>query len=87
MFFMLPKNTAKQLQLRDPSGSRAPMPKLVFVKKKILLNAQTFSLSLYLGYEPIYWQRGRCQPELGFLLLDLGVLSKFYLDFDHLLDI
>jgi hypothetical protein len=86
MFFTLPKNTAKQLQLRDPSGSHAPLPNLVSMRK-ILLNAQKFSLSLYLGYEPIYWQRGRCQPKLGFLLFDLGVLSEFYLDFDPLLDI
>jgi hypothetical protein len=42
-----------------------------------MLNAQEFNLILYLGYEPICRQRGRCQPELGFLLfLDLGVLSN-----------
>jgi hypothetical protein len=44
------------------------------------------SLSLYLKYGPIYRQRDRCQSELGFLLLDLGVLSEFYLDFDPLID-
>jgi hypothetical protein len=39
-----------------------------------MLNVQEFSLSLYLGYGPIYRQRGGNQPELGFLLLlDLGV--------------
>jgi hypothetical protein len=91
MFFTLPKNTTKQLKLRDDSSliSRglAPMSKLASVRK-IMLNAQKFSLSLYMGYEPIYRQRGRCQPESGFLLiLDLGVLSELYLDFDILLDI
>jgi len=34
------------------------MPKLAYVKKN-LFNAQEFSLSLYLRYEPIYRQKGR----------------------------
>jgi hypothetical protein len=39
-----------------------------------MVNAQEFSLSLYLGYEPFYRQRGGVKSELGFLLLlDLGV--------------
>jgi hypothetical protein len=39
-----------------------------------MLNAQEFSLGLYLGYEPFYRQRGGVKPELSFLLiLDLGV--------------
>jgi hypothetical protein len=47
-----------------------------------------FSLRLYLRYEPIYRQRDRCQPELGFLLLlDIGRLLMFYLDFDPLVDV
>jgi len=42
-------------------------------------------MSLYMGNEPIYRQKGRGQPELGYLLLlDLGVLSEFYLDSDPL---
>jgi hypothetical protein len=41
-----------------------------------------------LGYEPIFKQRDRCQLELCFLLLiDLGVLLEFYLNFDPLVDI
>jgi hypothetical protein len=36
------------------------------------------SLRLYLGYGPIYRQRGGVQPELGFLLLvDLELVSEF----------
>jgi hypothetical protein len=36
------------------------------------------SLRLYLGYGPIYRQRDRVQPELGFLLLvDLELVSEF----------
>jgi len=36
------------------------------------------SLCLYLGYEPIYRQRGRLKPELGFMLLvDLELVSEF----------
>jgi hypothetical protein len=52
-------------------------------------NTQEFNLSLYLGYMPIYnRQRDRCQPELGFLfILDLRVMSEFYLDFDNFVDI
>jgi hypothetical protein len=33
---------------------------------------------LNLGYESIYRQRSRGQPELGFLLLDLRILSGFF---------
>jgi hypothetical protein len=37
-------------------------------------DAQKFSLSLYMGYGPIYRQKSGNQPKLGFmLLLDLGV--------------
>ncbi len=40
---------------------------------------------MYVGCGPIYRQKGRGQPELGYLLLlDLGVLSEFYLDSDPL---
>jgi hypothetical protein len=47
-----------------------------------------WSLRLYLGYVPIYWQIGKDQSELGFLfLVDLEVPSEFYLNFDHSLDI
>jgi len=36
------------------------------------------SLPLYLGYEPIYRQRGGVKPKLGFLLLvDLELLLEF----------
>jgi hypothetical protein len=52
-----------------------------------MLNAQELNMSLYMGNEPIYRQKGRGQPELGYLLLlDLGVLSEFYLDSDPLAD-
>jgi len=55
--------------------------------KKNLLNLQKFSLSLYLGYEPIYKQRGGVKLGLGFLLhVDLELLSEFQLDFDSLLN-
>jgi hypothetical protein len=87
MFFMVPKNTAKQLKLRDPSEGLAPMLKLAF-DGKIYSMHKIISLYLYLGCRLVYRQRGKGQPELGFLLLlDLGVLSEFYLEFDPLVQI
>jgi hypothetical protein len=51
--------------------------------------AKKFILRLYLGYETIYRQIGRDQSESGnfLLLVDLEVLSEFYLDSDPSLDI
>lgn len=42
---------------------------------KVCSMHKIISLLLYLGYDPIYRQRDRVQPELGFLvLLNLGAL-------------
>jgi hypothetical protein len=84
---MVPKNTAKQLKLREPSEGLAPMLKLAF-DGKIHSMHKIISLYLYLGCGLVYRQRGKCQPELGFLLLlDLGVMSEFFLEFDPLVEI
>jgi hypothetical protein len=49
------------------------MPKLAFALNN-LLNLKKFSLSLYLGYMPIYRQRCGVKPELRLMLLvDLEV--------------
>lgn len=41
-----------------------------------------------MGYEPIYRQRSGIKSKLGFqLLLDLGALPTFDLEFDSLLDV
>jgi hypothetical protein len=88
MFFTLLKISTKQLKLRDSSRNPTPMPKLAFEGKKICFIHKKLSLHLYLGYVPIYWQIRRDQPQLGFLfLVDLEVLSEFYLDSDPSLDI
>jgi len=55
---------------------------------KLRDSSRKLSIHLYLGYVPIYWQIRRDQPQLGFLfLVDLEVLSEFYLDSDPSLDI
>jgi hypothetical protein len=77
MFFTLLNNSAKQLKLWDPSEDPTSMPKLAS-EEKICSMHKILSLSLYLGYKPIYRQRGGVKPELGFLLLfDLELLSEF----------
>jgi hypothetical protein len=48
MFFTLPKNTAKQLQLRDPSGGLALMPKLAY-ERKVCSMHKIISLSFIPG--------------------------------------
>jgi hypothetical protein len=53
------------------------MPKLAY-EGKICSTHKIWSLSLYMGYEPIYRQRGEIKLELGFMLLvDLELLLGF----------
>jgi hypothetical protein len=66
MFFTLPKNTVKQLKLRDHSEGLAPMPKLAH-ERKICSMHKIFIISFIPGYELIY--RQKCGPDLGLLLL------------------
>jgi hypothetical protein len=75
IFFMLLKNTAKQLKLRDPSGNLAPMHKLAS-ERKICSMYKIISLSFI---SRVWVQRDLVQLELDFLLpLKLGVLGLWF---------
>jgi hypothetical protein len=66
--FHASQDLCKTIKIRDPSEDITTMPKLAF-EEKIRSMYKKLSICLYMGYGPIYWQIGRDQPELGFLLL------------------